>query len=86
MEHIVQHAHLVRYAMATIMSVIIVARNVEESKERLTKSWLEDIGRKLATEKTELIFLTKKFIPLQIDITTCNTTLATRKVVNYFAI
>ena len=34
----------------------------------------------MATEKTALLFLTRKCIPLEIDITTCDTTLATRKV------
>ena len=47
------------------------------------KSWPEDKGLKLAMEKTELIFLMKKCVLLEIDITICNTTLTTRKVINY---
>ena len=50
------------------------------------KLWLEDKGLKLAKEKTKLIFLMKKCIPLEIDITTFDITLMTRKVVNYLGI
>ena len=43
---------------------IIVTRNIKEAKRKVnqiiikTKSWLDNIRLKLATEKTELIFLT----------------------------
>ena len=79
------------FEYADDVAAIIVVRNIEEAKRKVTqmirtKSRLEDQGLKLATEKTELIFLTKKCIPLEIDITTCDTTLTTWKVVNYFGI
>ena len=83
-------AYLVGYA--DDVDAIIVARNVEEAKRKVnqviirTKSWFEDKRLKFVTKKTELIFLTRKCIPLEVDITTCDTTLKTRKVVNYLGI
>lgn len=44
------------------------------------------VQRKLATEKTKFILLTRKRILLEIDITICDTTLTTQIVVNYFGI
>ena len=82
--------HLVRYA--DDVAAIIEAQNVEEAKRYVnqvvirTKSWLEDRAHKLATEKKELILLTKKHMPLEIDITTCDTLLVMLKVVNYLGI
>ena len=70
----------------------IAARYVENVKRKTnqviirTKSWLEDKGLKLTMEKTELMFLTRKCIPLEIDSTTYDTTLTTRKVFDYLGI
>ena len=50
------------------------------------KSRLEDKGLELATEKTKLRLLNRKCIPLKINITTCDTTLTMRKVLNYLGI
>ena len=69
-------AHLIGYS--DDIAAIIVARNVEEAKSKVN---LEDKELKLATEKMELIFLTSKCTPLKYD-----TTLTTRKVINYLAI
>ena len=72
--------HLVGYA--DDIAVIIVAEMSKRLKERFnqliirTKKKLEDRELKLTTEKT----------PLEIYITTCNTTLTTRKVVNYLGV
>ena len=51
-----------------------------------TRLILEDKQFKLAMEKTELIFLTRKCILLEMDISTCDTTLTTRKVISYLGI
>ena len=81
-------AHLIGYDVAAT----IVAHSGEEAIGKVnqvkirTKSWLDYKGIKLETEKTVLIFLTKKCIPLESDITTCDTTLTTRKVINYIGV
>ena len=62
------------------------ARSKVNQVIRKTKSWLEDRGLKPATEKTELILLTRKRIPLEIEITICDITLRKRYVVNYLGI
>ena len=51
-----------------------------------TKSWLQDGGLKLAAEKTELILNTRKRMPLENGMTTCDTILTIQKVVNYLDI
>ena len=76
-------AYLVGY-VDDIMA-IIMARNVEQTKRKViirTNSWLVGKGLKFSTEKTKLILLPRMCMPLEIGITTCDTTLATRKVVN----
>ena len=50
------------------------------------RSWLGDRGLKLSTGKIELILLTWKRMPLEIDIKICDTSLTTLKVVNYLGI
>ena len=64
-------AHLI----ADDVAVIIVARNIEDTKRKAnkvvirTKSWLEYKGLKLATEIMDLILLVRKCIPLETNIT-----------------
>ena len=83
-------SHLV--GNADDVAAIIMVQNVENAKKQVNqviirkKSWFEDKVLKLATEKTALIFLSRKWIPFEIDITMCDTTLTTRKVVNYLGI
>ena len=82
--------HLIGYA--DDVAAVIVARNMEEVRRKLnqvmmrTQSWLEDRGLQLATEKTELILLTRQHIPLELDVRVCDTTLRTKKVVSYLGI
>ena len=76
--------HLV--GCADIVAAIIVAKSKFNQVIIRTTSYLEDKGLKLAREKTELIFLVKKCIPFEIDITTCGTTFKSKKVFNYLGI
>ena len=83
-------AHLVGYA--NDVAAINVFRNVEDTERKVNQviirkeSWLEGKGLKLAMEKTELILLTRKCIPVEINITTCDPDLTTWKVINNLGI
>lgn len=82
--------HLVGFA--DDIAALIVARDVPEAQRRLnqvmirTMSWMESRGLKLATEKTELILLTRRHIPLEIDMRVCDSVIKTKKVVNYLGV
>lgn len=82
--------YLVGYA--DDIAAVITARDTEEAQRKLnqvmlrTQAWLDSHGLKLATEKTELLLLTKKHIPLEVEMRICVNTISTQKVVNYLGI
>lgn len=82
-----ENTFLVGYA--DDIAAVIQARNTEDAERRLrqvmirTKSWLHDHGLELATQKTELLLLTRRQIPTVVDMTVDDVTISTKKVVNY---
>ncbi len=82
--------YLVGYA--DDIAAIITARDTEDARRKLNQvmiraqMWLDAKGLKLATEKTELVLLTKKHIPTIVDMRTITETLRTQKVVNYLGV
>ena len=82
--------YLVGYA--DDIAAVITARNTEEAQRKLTqvmlrtRSWLEDHGLSLATEKTELILLTKKHISLETEMRVLDTTLTTKREMRYLGV
>lgn len=56
------------------IAAVITARNTDEAQRKLrqvmirAKSWLDSHGLQLATHKTELLLLTKRHIPIEIDV------------------
>ncbi|XP_037929314.1 uncharacterized protein LOC119663784, partial [Teleopsis dalmanni] len=84
------NVHLVGFA--DDVAAVITARNVTEAQLRLnqvmlrTMEWMDDRGLKLATEKTELIILTKQQIPLEIEMRVWNSTIKTSKEMKYLGI
>ncbi|XP_036317690.1 uncharacterized protein LOC118732668, partial [Rhagoletis pomonella] len=51
-----------------------------------TQAWLDSHGLKLAAEKTELILLTKKHIPLEVSMKLTGITLKTQRVIKYLGV
>lgn len=74
------------------IAAVIQARTTEEAQRRLrqvmirTKSWLETHGLQLATHKTELLLLTRRQIPIEIDMQIGEVIIPTKKTVNYLGI
>ena len=64
--------YLVGYA--DVIAAVIAGCDIEETQHKLTqvmlrtKGWLDDLCQKLATEKTELVIITKRYIPLTVEI------------------
>ncbi|XP_037931146.1 uncharacterized protein LOC119665959 [Teleopsis dalmanni] len=84
------NVHLVGFAYD--VAAVITARNVHEAQLKLqqvmipTMAWMDDRGLKLATEKTELILLTKRQIPLEIEMQVWDSAIKTSKVMKYLGI
>lgn len=84
------NSHLVGYA--DDIAALITARDATEAQQKLnevmlrTQAWLDKHGLSLATEKTEIIFLTNKHMPLEVDIRACNTSLTTKRAVKYLGL
>lgn len=85
-----EETHLVAYA--DDIAAVIAARNVEHAQRKLniimmrTKAWLDSRGLKLATEKTELILLTRRHIQLEIEMRVLNSQIKTKREVKYLGI
>lgn len=74
------------------IAAVIKARNTEDAQRRLrqvmirTKTWLNSHGLQLAMHKTEVILLTRRQIPVEIDIRLDDVILSTKKTVNYLGV
>lgn len=85
-----QETFLVGYA--DDIAAVISARDTEEAERKLrqimirTQTWLDAHGLSLATQKTELLLLTRRHIPTTIDFNIGETTLHTKQCVNYLGI
>lgn len=82
--------HLV--AFADDVAAVITTRNTTEAQWKLnqvmrrTQSWLEAHGLKLATEKTELLLLTRRHIPLEVEFQVGDRPCTTQRAVNYLGV
>lgn len=74
------------------VAAVITARNTEEAERRLrqvmirTTTWLNTHGLQLAIQKTEVLLLTKKQIPLEIGMRIDDETITTKTSVKYLGI
>lgn len=74
------------------IAAVIEARNTEEAQRRLTqvmirtKNWLDSHGLQLASQKTELLLLTRKHIPTEIDMRFDDVVIRTTKSLKYLGI
>jgi len=82
--------YLVGYA--DDIAAIITARHAEDAQRKLnqvmlrTKTWLDSHGLKLATEKTELLIITRKHIPVEVDMRVLSETIKTSKGLKYLGL
>ncbi|KRK05526.1 uncharacterized protein Dyak_GE29138 [Drosophila yakuba] len=71
---------------------VITARNTEYAQHKLTqvmtrvKKWLNSHDLKLADEKSELLLVTRKRIPLEIDMRVGENVIRTRKDIKYLGV
>lgn len=85
-----QDTFLVGYA--DDIAAVIKARDTEEAKRKLrqvvirTRSWLDTRGLQLAMHKTEILILTRRHIPVEMEISLGDLTLTTMKYVKYLGI
>lgn len=74
------------------IAAVITARNVTEAQRKLTQvmirsqTWLSAQGLELATEKTELLLITRRQIPLQVEMRVCDQPIITQTSVRYLGI
>lgn len=82
--------YLVGYA--DDVAAVISGRDLEELQRKLnqvmlrTKEWLDSHGLKLATEKTELVLITGKHIPLNVEMRVLSDTISTQSSVKYLGL
>lgn len=82
--------YLVGYA--DDIAAVISARDTDAAARKLTQvmirtqTWLDAHGLKLAAEKTELILLTRKHIPLEVDMRVHSETIKTSRVLKYLGV
>ncbi|XP_049308710.1 uncharacterized protein LOC125777657 [Bactrocera dorsalis] len=82
--------YLVGYA--DDIAAVITARNIDMARRRLTQvmirtqTWLDSHGLSLAAEKTELILLTRKHIPLEVNMQVHSETIKTTRTLKYLGI
>lgn len=82
--------YLVGYA--DDIAAVISARDLDAARRKLTqvmirtKTWLDSHGLSLAAEKTELILLTRKHMPVEVDMRVHSETIKTSKVLKYLGI
>lgn len=83
-------AFLIGYA--DDIAVVIVARDTDGARRRLNQvmrrvfSWLEEHGLSLAAEKTEIVLLTRRRIPTEVQMMVGPETITTKKVVKYLGV
>lgn len=74
------------------IAAVIKVRDTNEAQMKLrqvmirTKTWLKDHGLELATHKTELLLLTRRHIPLEVDMQVDNITMKTQKSIKYLGV
>lgn len=74
------------------IAAVIKARNTDDAQRKLrqvmlrTQAWLDQHGLQLATHKTEVLLLTRRHIPLEIEMHIGDTQILTKKVVKYLGI
>lgn len=82
--------YLVGYA--DDIAAVITARTMVEAQSKLnqvmlrTKLWLDSHNLKLATEKTELLIITGKHIPLEVDMRVLSETIRTKRRLTYLGL
>ena len=82
--------HLV--ALADDVAAVITARDTTEAQRKLNmvmmrvREWMGNHGLRLASEKTELLLLTKKHIRLEIGMRVCETTITSKRAVKYLGV
>ena len=82
--------YLVGYA--DDVAAVIAGRNIAELQRKLnqvmlrTKEWLDSHGLKLATEKTELVLITKKHIPLHVEMQMLTDKMVTKSSIKYLGL
>lgn len=82
--------YLVGYA--DYITAVIIARNTDLTRSKLTKvllrtqTWLDSHSVSLATKKTELILLTRKHIPLGMNMQVHSETIQTTETLKYLDI
>lgn len=85
-----QDTFLVGYA--DDIAAVISARDSEEAKRKLrqvmirTETWLDSHGLQLATQKTEVLLLTRRHIPVEINIDIGDITIQTKRCINYLGV
>ena len=71
------------------VAAVIAGRTLDELRRKLNQvmircnQWLDTHGLKLATEKTELVLITQKRIPLNVDMQVLSQTIRTQDSVKY---
>ena len=76
-------------AFADDIAAVIIARDTAEAQRKLhqvmlrTRSWLEDHNLTLAAEKTEIILLTKRHIPLEVEMQVFEESITSKKDLKY---
>ena len=74
------------------IAAVITARNTEEAQRKLTQvmirtqMWLNSHGLQLATQKTELLLLTRRHINVEMEMRVSNEVIKTQKAVKYLGI
>lgn len=85
-----QDTFLVGYA--DDIAAVIKARSMDEAKRKLnqvmirTRMWLNAHGLQLAAHKTEILLITRKHMPLELDFNVGEVTLTSKRVLNYLGI
>lgn len=83
-------AYLVGYA--DDIAAVIPGRDMEEVERKLnqvmirTKAWLDSRGLNLATEKTELMIITRRHIPLSVEMRVLTKNITTQNSIKYLGL
>lgn len=79
-------------AYADDLAAVTQARNVEEAQIKINQimrrviTWMDERGLALATEKTEILMLTRRRIPLEIQFRVADATVTSKKAAKYLGI
>ncbi|KAL7723971.1 hypothetical protein ACLKA6_017962 [Drosophila palustris] len=74
------------------IAAVITARNTDYAQRKLTQvmirvnNWLDSRGLKLATEKTELLLITRRQIPTEVDMRLNESFIRTQKAIKYLGL